>query len=56
MGNGGTPLVAPLRAGGDERRQTCARCRSIGCVMISGAMPRLAWPGCLPLRRYWYVA
>src|SRR5215469_171866 len=48
--NGGAPLVAPLRAGLDERRQTCARCRSIGCVMISGAMPRLAWPGCLPLR------
>jgi hypothetical protein len=22
-------------------------------VMISGAMPRLAWPGCLPLRCYW---
>jgi hypothetical protein len=45
-----------LAGGVDERRQTCARCRSIGCVMISGAMPRLAWPGCLPLRRYWYVA
>src|SRR5204863_9732325 len=25
-------------------------------VMISGAMPRLAGPGCLPLRRYWCVA
>jgi hypothetical protein len=45
-----------LAGGMDERRQICARCRSIGCVMISGAMPRLAWPGCLPLRRYWYVA
>jgi len=34
----------------DERRQTCHQARKYE-VMISGAMPQLAWPGCLPLRR-----
>src|SRR6266496_3626867 len=50
-GKGSTPLVGPLRAVVDERRQAAARRISIG-LLISGAMPHVAWSDCLPLRRF----
>lgn len=31
--------------------KTAARRLSVG-LLISGAMPHVAWPGCLPLRRF----
>src|SRR6266571_4972980 len=51
VGNGGTPLVGPLWAVVDERRQAATRAGKHQGLLISGAMPRLARPGCLPLRR-----
>lgn len=46
-----SPLVPPWRAESDERKQFLARRTVIG-LLISGAMPQVAWPRCLPLRLY----
>ena len=44
VGKAGTPLVEPLRAVVDERRQALARQMSIG-LLISGAMPQVSLAG-----------
>ena len=40
---GGPPLVVPLRARWDERRQTCRQAWALVGSMINGAVPM--WPG-----------
>src|SRR5215469_4704752 len=55
-GKGGTPLVGPLRAVPDERRQPVPGSGASG-LPISGAVAHLARSGCLPLRAFvWLLA